>query len=204
MAGDFATLSAFTGGTFFAPPGGIGGLAPFGVPNAAYGVCSSAVFDQFVALGVATKDPDGTYHLPGHFSTVDAASGGSLTGVPVDIQGNQLANTPPYSLSFGAQYTAPLGGGYDLVSRFDYYWQAPMFGRIFNGPADQIKSWSVANALVTLNAPDNRWYVAGYVRNLFGGNHVTGQYLTSSSSGLWTGVFYGEPRNVGITVGARF
>jgi outer membrane receptor protein involved in Fe transport len=204
-AGDFATdyqlLNLYTGGAFYAPPGGVNGLAQYGVPNVSYGLCS---LDLLVEAGAATKDANGTYHLPGHFSSSDAATGGSLTGVPVDIQGNQLANTPPYSLSFGVQYTAPMGGGYDLVSRFDYYWQAPMFGRIFNGPADRIKSWSVGNALVTLNAPDNRWYVQGYVRNVFGGNHITGQYLTSSSSGLWTGVFYGEPRNVGITVGARF
>ena len=201
---DFAALSANTGGTFFAPPGGIAGLAQYGVPNAAYGVCSTAVFDQFVSLGIATKDANGTYHLPGHFSTADAATGGSLTGVPVNIQGNELGNTPPYSISFGAQYTAPMGAGYNLVSRFDYFWEAPMFSRIFNGPADRIDAYGVANALITLNAPDNQWYVAGYARNLFGGSHMTGSYLTSSSSGLWTGVFYGEPRTIGITVGARF
>ncbi len=79
-----------------------------------------------------------------------------------------------------------------------------MFSRIFNGPADRIDAYGVANALFTLNAPDNQWYVSAYARNLFGGNHVTGSYLTSSSSGLWTGMFYGEPRTIGITVGARF
>jgi hypothetical protein len=115
-----------------------------------------------------------------------------------------LANTAPYSISFGAQYTAPVGGGYNLTSRVDYFWQAAMWGRIFNGPADAIPSYGVMNALITLNAPDNAWYVQGYAKNLLGGSHETGQYLTSSSSGLWTGVFYGDPRVVGITVGARF
>jgi len=79
-----------------------------------------------------------------------------------------------------------------------------MFSRIFNGPADAIPSYGVMNALITLNAPNNAWYVSGYAKNLLGGSHQTGQYLTSSSSGLWTGVFYGDPRVVGITVGAKF
>jgi outer membrane receptor protein involved in Fe transport len=205
FAADFAALSAFTGGTFYTPsgvPGGTSALAQYGIPNAAYGLCSLSVL---VAKGAATYDAaTDTYHLPGHFSSRDAASGGTLTGVPVNIQGNQLANTPPYSISLGVQYSTPVGTGYNLVSRVDYYWQANMWGRIFNGPADAIPSYGVMNALITLNAPDNAWYVQGYAKNLLGGSHVTGQYLTSSSSGLWTGVFYGDPRVVGITVGARF
>jgi outer membrane receptor protein involved in Fe transport len=204
IATDFATLGVYSGGTFFQAPGGLNGLASYGVPNSAYGTCSTGVYDQLVALGLATKVGTGKYDLPGGFTTWDDKTGGSLTGVPINLDGKQLANTPPYTISFGAQYTAPMGGGYNLVSRADFYWQAASWGRIFNDPADRIKAYSVMNALFTLNAPDNKWYVSLYGRNLLGGNQVTGQYLTSSSSGLWTGVFYGEPRNVGITIGARF
>jgi iron complex outermembrane recepter protein len=198
---DFQTLNLFSGGLFFAPPGGLNGLASSGVPNAAYGTCNLAIL---ASLPGATIGANNVVNLPGGFTTADAKTGGSLTGVPVNLDGNQLANTPPYTISFGAQYTTPVGGGFNLVSRADFYWQAASWGRIFNDPADRIKSYSVMNALLTLNAPDNQWYVSLYGRNLLGGNQVTGQYLTSSSSGLWTGEFYGEPRNVGITIGARF
>jgi outer membrane receptor protein involved in Fe transport len=188
----FAALSAGTGGVFFAPPGGTSALASVGIPHASYGVCTGAVLTQIANSGLpfALSDP--------------AYPGSTPTGVPVNIQGNQLGNTPPYSLSFGAQYATPAGGGFNLVSRVDYFWEAPMYGRIFNGPADVIRSYGVMNALVTLNAPDNEWYVQAYAKNLLGGSHVTGSYLTSSSSGLWTGVFYGDPRIVGFTVGAKF
>jgi iron complex outermembrane recepter protein len=195
---DFGLLASTTG-QFFAPPGGVNGLASAGVPNAAYGTCNSAILN---AISTAFGLPSGT--LPFGFTTSDAKTGGSLTGVPVNLDGRQLANTPPYTISLGGQYTAPVGGGFNLVSRADFYWQSASWGRIFNDPADRIKSYVVANALFTLNAPDNAWYVSLYGRNLLGGNQVTGQYLTSSSSGLWTGEFYGEPRNVGITIGARF
>jgi iron complex outermembrane receptor protein len=204
IAADFQTLGVDTGGTFFQSPVGLTGLSAYGVPNSAYGTCSTGIFDQLVALGLATKIATGQYDLPGGFTTFDTKTGGTLTGVPINLDGKQLANTPPYTISFGAQYTTPVGGGFNLVSRADFYWQAASWGRIFNDPADRIKSYSVMNALLTLNAPDNQWYVSLYGRNLLGGNQVTGQYLTSSSSGLWTGEFYGEPRNVGITIGARF
>ena len=169
---------------FYAPPGGTAALAQYGIAHASYGVCTdwrlAVTITQLSGLPFAESDPD--------------YAGSTPTGVPVDIQGNQLGNTPPYSISFGAQYTTPVGGGYNLVSRFDYFWEAAMCGRIFNGPADRIDVVWRDNALFTLNAPDNQWYVSAYAKNLFGGNHVTGSYLTSSSSGLWTGVFYGEPR----------
>ena len=202
LAVDFAALSAGSGGLFFAPPGGLNGLAAAGVPNAAYGTCNTALLGTIP--GAVTDPVTGIVTLPDGFTTADAATGGSLTGVPLQLDGNQLANTPPYSISFGAQYTAPVGSGYNLVSRLDYFWQAPSWGRIFNDPADRMKAYGVANALITLNAPDNVWYVQGFARNLFGANNQTGQYLTSSSSGLWTGVFYGEPRTIGLQVGARF
>ncbi|HVZ90129.1 MAG TPA: TonB-dependent receptor [Rhizomicrobium sp.] len=188
----FAQLNAASGGVFFAPPGGTSALAQYGIAHASFGVCTKSVLDALTSSGLPFAESDPAY------------PGSTTTGVPVDLHGNQLANTPPYSVSFGAQYTTPVGGGFNLVSRIDYFWQAAMWGRIFNGPADRINSYGVMNALFTLNAPDNAWYVQAYARNLLGGSHVTGEYLTSSSSGLWTGMFYGEPRTVGIQVGAKF
>ncbi len=152
------------------------GLAGSGVPNVGYGVCNKGVLDS---ISDAFLLPHGT--LPFGFTESDAATGGSLTGVPVQLDGKQLANTPPYTISFGGQYTMPVGGGFNLTSRADFYWQAASWGRIFNDPADHMRSYSVANALFTLNAPDNAWYVSAYARNIFGANNQTGQYLTSSS-----------------------
>jgi len=180
-------------GVFFAPPGGTSALAQYGIAHTTYGVCTQGALEALnsvFGLPFVTKDPN--------------YAGSSTTGVPVNIQGNQLGNTAPYSIAIGAQYSTPVGKGYNLVSRVDYFWQAAMFSRIFNGPADAIPSYGTMNALITLNAPDNAWYVQGYAKNLLGGSHITGQYLTSSSSGLYTGLFYGDPRVVGITVGARF
>ncbi|HSM95650.1 MAG TPA: TonB-dependent receptor [Rhizomicrobium sp.] len=177
---------------FVAPPGGQHALAGVGVANAAYGSCSpSPQLAAFLAAqGYSESDP--------------AVPGSSLTGVPVNLNGNQLQQTPDMTISVGAQYTFNMDGGYSLVPRVDYYWQSHMWGRIFHTPADLIKSWDVMNAQLTLNSPDNVWYAQAFVKNVFDKTYVTGEYLTSSSSGLYTNAFLGDPRTYGIRLGIRY
>jgi outer membrane receptor protein involved in Fe transport len=176
---------------FVAPPGGQTSLASTGVPNVAFGSCSpSAQLKTFLAAQ--------------GYSETQPSVGGTFTGVPVSLNGNELQQTPNLTLSAGGQYTFDMGGGYTLVPRADYYWQSHMWGRIFHDPADLIKSWDVANALLTFNAPQGAWYVGAYVKNIFNKTYVTGEYLTSSSSGLYTNAFLGDPRTFGVQAGIHF
>ena len=57
--------------------------------------------------------------------------------------------------------------------------------------------------VVVSREPDDRWYVQGYVKNIFNNSNITGEYLTSSSSGLYTNAFQEDPRTYGIGVGVR-
>lgn len=182
---------------FFPGVGGVGALAGSGIPYSAYGLC----MDPNTPVGGGFTYGD-VLALQG-FSTTDPAVGGTYGGVPQSLKGNQLTNTPENTISIGAQYTQPIGDDYNLVGRVDYYWQADMFGRIFNGPADKIPSWDVMNLQLTLNAPDNLWYVTGFIKNVMDKDNLTGMYLTSPTSGLYTNGFYGDPRTYGITVGVH-
>jgi iron complex outermembrane receptor protein len=119
------------------------------------------------------------------------------------VGGNELENTPALQVNVSAQYTQPLDNGFNLVARVDYYWQSHIWGRVWEDPADRIGSWDTMNALLTLNAPDSRWYVQGFVKNVFNHSNVTGEYLTSSSSGLYTNAFQEDPRTYGIAAGAH-
>ncbi len=205
FAGDFATLAALSQGVFYAPPGGTAALAGSGVANAAFGTCYAGedAASPFYAVSIANPAGLGGLLAATNFSQSDPLSpGSSLTGVPVNLQGNELPNTPPASLSLGAQYTHVLGE-YALVSRLDYFWQAASWGRIFNSPADRIDPYSVVNAQVSLIAPDDKWSVQAYVKNLFDSDNITGHYLSSASSGLYTGVFYGDPRTFGVALSVR-
>ncbi|MGV3729262.1 MAG: TonB-dependent receptor [Sphingopyxis sp.] len=141
-------------------------------------------------------------------STVGAAFGGIeyfSAGVPVNIKGNQLPQAPNYKFSAGVQYTARLGDGdMTLVPRFDLAYTGESYGSIFNGNVNRIKGYAQVNAQLQLNGPDDKWYVKGFIQNLFDSNSVTGLYITDQSSGNYTNIFTLEPRRYGIAAGVKF
>ncbi len=180
FAGDFAALQSASQGLFYAPPGGQAALAGAGVAHAAYGTCygGTSAADPFYALSL--NNPSIAALLAGtHFSQSNSAINGTLTGVPVSLKGRHLSLVSPGSISVGAQYTQPLDGGFALIGRLDWYWQAAMFGQIFNDPADRINAYGVGNMQFTLAAPDRDWQVQGFVRNVFNANNQTGEYLAA-------------------------
>jgi len=204
FAQDFATLSSRSGGLFFAPPGGTQALAGSGVAHAAYGSCygGTSAADPYYALSL--NNPQIAALLAAtHFSQTDPAIHGTLTGVPVNLKGNRLPLLPAGSFSVGAQYTQPVADGYALTGRIDWYWQAAMFGRIFNDTADRIPAYGMGNLSLTLDAPGN-WQVRAFVRNVLNGDNMTGEYLAAAAQGLFTGAFYGDPRTYGVQISAAF
>lgn len=178
---------------FLVPPGGAHALAAAGVANANFGFCPvdvpAAELPLLAAYGWSFTDPKGI---------------GDANGSPVNIGGNELENTPAMQVDISAQYTQPLDNGFSLVGHVDFYWQSHMWGRVWEDPADRIGSWNTTNALLTLNAPDARWYVQAFIKNIFDNSNVTGEYLTSASSGLYTNAFQEDPRTYGIAFGAHF
>ena len=189
FAADFGALQALSQGLFYAPPGGQGALASAGVAHAAYGTCYG---------GTSAADP--FYGL----SLNNPAIAGTLTGVPVSLKGRRLSLVSPGSISFGAQYTQPLDGGFALVGHFDWYWQAAMFGQIFNDPVDRIPAYGMGDVQLTLLAPEKNWQIQGFVRNIFNSNNQTGEYLAAPTQGLFAGAFYGDPRTYGIAASVAF
>ncbi len=140
--------------------------------------------------------------------TVGAAFGGIeyfSAGVPVNIKGNELPQAPNYKFSAGVQYTAPLGGGdMTLVPRVDLAYTGESYGSIFNGNVNRIKGYAQVNAQLQLNGADDKWYVKGFIQNVFDANSVTGLYITDQSSGNYTNIFTLEPRRYGIAAGVKF
>ena len=124
-------------------------------------------------------------------------------GIPVDLDGNQLPNAPEYSVKLGVEYSVRLGNGFEVVPRFDYYWQDSFYYRIYNTSQDEIDSWDVMNASVTLYSGDDRWYVEAFVKNINNDDYITGGYFTDASSANFSNVFVLEPRTYGLTAGFR-
>jgi iron complex outermembrane recepter protein len=190
-----ALLAAGVGNPYFAPAGGSTALSASGIPLTNYGTCNPAFFTNPGVVAIMNANG---------YSFSQPGTQNSSAGVPQSIHGNENPNSPPVTLSFGVQYTVKLGGEFTLVPRVDFYYQTQMWGRIFEDGADKIGGYTVTNAQIQLNSPDQQWYVQAFVKNAFNKVYVTGEYLTSSSSGLYTNQFLGDPRMYGVRVGIHF
>ncbi len=124
-------------------------------------------------------------------------------GIRVDLDGNELRNSPATTLNLGAQYGWQLGR-YGLSVRLDYYWQDEMWGREFNrDPIDRLDGFDVWNAQATLTPADGSWYLRAYVKNITDEEAIAGMYVSDPSSGLFTNVFPIEPRLYGVYCARR-
>ena len=125
-------------------------------------------------------------------------------GVLTNLRGNQLPQAPTYKFSAGVQYTFPIGDSMNLIPRVDLAHTGESFGNIFNGAINRVPSFTVINAQIQFNGPDDKFYVRGFVQNLTNNSAVTGLYVTDQSSGLFTNIFTLEPRRYGVAAGFRF
>ncbi len=125
-------------------------------------------------------------------------------GVQVNIKGNKLPQAPEMKASVGVQYTAEFANGMTLIPRFDIALTGEQYGNVFNGNVNRIEPFVQANAQIQLNGPDERWYVRGFVQNIFDSSSMTGLYVTDATSGNFTNIFTLDPRRYGVAVGARF
>ncbi len=121
-------------------------------------------------------------------------------GFSKDLSGNKLPNAPPFTVSFGAQYTLPLSTDWAGTLRGDYYWQDYSWARVFNdNPYDRLRGYTNVNlALIFTN--QNGWQVMGYLKNVFNTTAITGDFLNSDDTGLTTNVFLTDPRLYGIRI----
>ena len=126
------------------------------------------------------------------------------SGVPVNVRGNRLPQAPMYKVSVGLQYTIGFGNGFTIVPRADLNYTGNFTASIFNDAVDRVRGYEIVNAQVQLNAPDDRFYLRGFVRNLTQNDSITGQGVGDQSSGLFTNIFTVEPRQYGVAAGFKF
>jgi outer membrane receptor protein involved in Fe transport len=121
-------------------------------------------------------------------------------GFDKDLSGNELPNAPPFTVSFGAQYTMPLSTDWAGTLRGDYYWQDYSWARVFNDkPYDRLRGYTNVN-LTLIFTNQNGWQVMLYDKNVFNTTAITGDFLNSDDSGLTTNVFTTDPKLIGIRV----
>jgi outer membrane receptor protein involved in Fe transport len=162
--------------------------------DTAYGANAATVFNfgpsDLSGVGVTGFDP--------------SQSPNSGAGFAKDLGGNKLPNTPPFTISFGAQYSMPVTENWAATLRGDFYWQGNSFARIYNDrPYDQLHGYSTTNLALILTSGDG-WQAMGYVKNVFDVTAITGAFLNSDDTALTTNVFLTDPRLYGVRVTKNF
>ncbi len=162
----------------------------------------------FALLGactIAATVPSGTLLFPGGPTALGVNAFGVLVsdGYEVELGGNNLPNSPDWTISLGAQYTWTMGD-WDATIRADYYRQTESFSRIYNAATDKLDGWDNANATFTVANASMGLSFEAYVKNLTDEEVLTDTYLTDDSSGLFRNGFYGEPRTYGVSITKTF
>ncbi|HEU4820041.1 MAG TPA: TonB-dependent receptor [Qipengyuania sp.] len=185
---------------------GAGARAFVGAVNGGLGLRAPTAFPT--DSGIAST---GAFSICNVLTAQAAAIGGAFGGVQVlspgvlkNLRGNDLPQAPAMKASAGVQYTAEFDNGMTLVPRFDVTFTGEQYGNVFNGNVNRIEPFVQANAQIQLNGMDNRWYVRGFVQNIFDSDSVTGLYVTDASSGLFSNIFTLDPRRYGVAVGVNF
>jgi outer membrane receptor protein involved in Fe transport len=143
-------------------------------------------------------DPGLLYGTITGFDPATAPNGGA--GFSKELGGNELPNTPHFTLSWGAQYSVPVTSDWAATLRGDFYYQSDSWARIFNdSPYDRLRGYANLNLALILTS-QNGWQAMGYMKNVFNTTAITGAFLNSDDTGLTTNVFATDPRLFGIRV----
>jgi iron complex outermembrane recepter protein len=133
----------------------------------------------------------------------------------VDFDGKPLDNAPEFSASMGASYRYPIGEGNILASVNTRLKGTSYIGDYNNGFQFKQPSFTKTDLSLTYNAPDNRWDIGAFVKNIENSVEVSyiayGPYATKFSAPQLSGATLatggavaGDPRTYGIRVGFKF
>jgi iron complex outermembrane receptor protein len=122
-------------------------------------------------------------------------------GTP-DYSGNQLPNSPRFSMSGLIDYKVPLPrGGLDF--QFTASYKSHQFFDTTNDPYITQGGYWIENARVGYTLPNPKWEVAAFVRNLANAHYFLDKFDLTSPFGFIQGIT-GTPRFVGGEINYRF
>lgn len=119
----------------------------------------------------------------------------------VQYAGNKPPSSPKWQLGAGLQYELALGDG-TLTPRVQTHYESESYLAFTNFERERNRKFSRTDLMLTYNAPDNRWSLQGYVRNLENKIVIT----AASASGLFGAYTYqlAPPRTYGARLTYNF
>jgi iron complex outermembrane recepter protein len=118
----------------------------------------------------------------------------------ISFAGRRLDQAPKLTASAGYTHTFPTGNGGKVEAGVRTRLSSSYYLQDLNNLAQfRQPSFTKTGATLTYKAPEDRFYVQGFVQNLE--NEIT---LASAASGLGTTATIEEPRTYGIRAGFKF
>ncbi len=142
------------------------------------------------------------------FDGLDVMLGASILNakafdVPVanQVLTRRIVLAPRYNINGMARYSWPMAGGTAAIQG-DFKYMSAHYFNISNAPVTRESSYIIGNARVSYTTEDDRWEVAGFVKNITGKDYNIIGFDVSSSG--YTEQFPGNPRWWGLSVAYRY
>jgi len=191
------------------------------------GVVSNAGKATFKGVELeASARLGGGFNLSGSLGYIDAEYDEYITNInntPTDVaEHRKVQNTPKWTASGTASYTAPLGAG-DLYLGTTVSYRSKTYQFEIPNPYLDQDGYALVDASVVYTAPGDRWSIGLYGKNLFDKQYktsgytfvatdpTTGEILTANGQPIPTlgpegtlTAFYGNPRQVFVTATFKY
>lgn len=142
-----------------------------------------------------------------------AIGGAPNTGCPVtpdgvnfflvNCSGTRPTLTSKWTISFGGEQTLPLGGSGEIVFDLGTRYQSRYNSGFELLPSMVQRGYWTTDASVTFNAPDDRFFVSAFIRNIEDNTPVGASSAATQTTAYTIGVLR-PPRTYGVRAGVKF
>lgn len=119
----------------------------------------------------------------------------------VDCSGNRPPFSPRWTINLGGQQKFPLSFGEIVADARAHYQSSSTVGLDFL-PVERQSAYWLVDAALTFNAPDDRFFVSGFINNIFD-ETIKSQMFPTPSTGIFATTIR-PPRTYGLRAGVKF
>ncbi|WP_136162660.1 TonB-dependent receptor [Sphingomonas flavalba] len=175
------------------PSGGVG----TGTVNAGKSKIYGADLDLIWQPSSADRFDFYIAYLHARFKDFVVFSGGNQ-----QLAGNRLQQAPDWTMNIGYEHTWDVGDG-TLTARAQTHYESKSYFTFFNFDADKQSGYHRSDVTLTYRAPDDRWALEAYVRNLEDKLILAYADVTGSTWGTYR-YTYQAPRTFGARLTVNF
>ncbi|KKC23923.1 TonB-dependent receptor [Sphingomonas sp. SRS2] len=128
------------------------------------------------------------------------------TGAPFVSDGTRVLRTPRWNIAAGFVHTFEMANGANVKASIRTNYRSRQLLDVYEAPTDFAPSSMTTDVNIGYNAPDNRWHLDAFVRNIENEAVIVGvfrPYIPGPRSSVGWG-FLGAPRTYGVKLGVNF